>query len=293
MLGYLEIVLRVPVRVENDDRVGGGQVDAEAAGSRRQEEAKVLRSFGVEVFQRLASKLALDATVQSLEGKVAQLQVLADQVEHAHHLREDEHAVARFAQAHQQLVQQHQLSRAANQLLLGRKQNEQGRPSVNRFGSHSSSRTHLKVFRRAESRLALLRFGQKGVVAALLQLHDDVDKGGGRSFVALAQGRVVFGQDPLVILLLERRHVHAQDLLHFGRQRLLHVLFDAPQNVRLELFVQLGVALVRRVSVRLFERVPAFKPRRDQGQPSTSNLPKRLVLNFISCFTAQVFTFTI
>lgn len=39
----LDVVVGVPVGVEDDDGVGGGQVDAEAPGPRRQQEAELLR----------------------------------------------------------------------------------------------------------------------------------------------------------------------------------------------------------------------------------------------------------
>jgi hypothetical protein len=44
----LEILVRVPVGVEDDDGVGGLKVEAEASGSRRQQEDEVLRVRTVE-----------------------------------------------------------------------------------------------------------------------------------------------------------------------------------------------------------------------------------------------------
>ena len=52
-----------------------------------------------------------------LEGEAFGLQVLCQQVQHAHHLREDEDPVARLLEAHQQLVQQNQLTTALDQRL--------------------------------------------------------------------------------------------------------------------------------------------------------------------------------
>lgn len=45
----LQVHLRVPVRVEEDDDVGRGQVDAEAAGARRQHEDELGAALGVEL----------------------------------------------------------------------------------------------------------------------------------------------------------------------------------------------------------------------------------------------------
>lgn len=49
----------------------------------------------------------------------------------------------------------------------------------------------------------------------------------------------VAGEDPLVVLLLQGGHGHAQDALVLGRQALLHVLDHPPQQVRPQLRMQL------------------------------------------------------
>ena len=69
-------------------------------------------------------------------------------------------------------------------------------------------------------------------------------------------------EDPLVVLLLQRRHGHAQDALVLGRQAALHILDDAPQQVRPQLRMQLaqlpGTQRAYRVSAEC--RVPGFRP---------------------------------
>ena len=45
---YIPTHLRVPVRIVDDDRVGGGEVDAEAARARREDEDELGRVGGVE-----------------------------------------------------------------------------------------------------------------------------------------------------------------------------------------------------------------------------------------------------
>ncbi len=64
---YLEIILRIPVAVEYDDGVGGGEVDPQAARPRGQQKAKVLRAWGVEVINRVLAQVPLDPAVQPLE----------------------------------------------------------------------------------------------------------------------------------------------------------------------------------------------------------------------------------
>jgi hypothetical protein len=60
---YLEVVLWVPVAVKYDDGVGGGEIDAQAARPRRQQEAEVLRAGRVEVIDRVLAQLALYSAV--------------------------------------------------------------------------------------------------------------------------------------------------------------------------------------------------------------------------------------
>ena len=69
----LKIVLRVPVRVEDDDGVGCGEVDAQTSGSRRQQETEVFRVGRVEVVHGLLAEFTLDGAVQSLRQVTVQL----------------------------------------------------------------------------------------------------------------------------------------------------------------------------------------------------------------------------
>ena len=57
-------------------------------------------------------ELAADLELEAAHGEV-----VGQDVEHAHHLGEDEHAVAGVLESTQQLVQQEQLAAPANQLL--------------------------------------------------------------------------------------------------------------------------------------------------------------------------------
>ena len=57
------------------------------------------------------------AAVEPRGRVAARAAILLDQREHTHHLREDEHLVALGAQLGQQLVEQHELARAAHQPL--------------------------------------------------------------------------------------------------------------------------------------------------------------------------------
>ena len=76
------------------------------------------------------------------------------------------------------------------------------------------------------------------MIAALLELHHDVEERVDVAARALAQLFVVLGEHELVVALLNARHLDAQYLLDLGGQRLLDVLLDATQQVRLEFAMQ-------------------------------------------------------
>ncbi len=59
---YLQVLVRVPVRVIDDDGVGGCEVDAQAARARGQQEAEGVRAL-VEGFDGGLAVLPLDAAV--------------------------------------------------------------------------------------------------------------------------------------------------------------------------------------------------------------------------------------
>lgn len=66
--------------------------------------------------------------------------------------------------------------------------------------------------------------------------------------------------DSLVVLLLQSRHFHPQDLLHFGWQRFLHILLHSAQEKRLQDFVKALVAILSTFPVILLKILPELKP---------------------------------
>lgn len=75
--------------------------------------------------------------------------------------------------------------------------------------------------------------------------------------------------DSLVILFLQSRHFHPEDLLHFGWQRFLHILLHSAQEKWLQDFVKALVAVLSTFPVVLFKILPELKPgterRRKEG----------------------------
>jgi hypothetical protein len=72
----LQVVLRVPVRVEDDDGVGCGQVDAQPARPRGQQEGKVAGVWRVEVLHGLVAQLGGRGAVEALVLVAAQAHVV-------------------------------------------------------------------------------------------------------------------------------------------------------------------------------------------------------------------------
>tara|TARA_B100000768_G_C11156957_1_gene322813 strand:- start:56 stop:430 length:375 start_codon:yes stop_codon:yes gene_type:complete len=109
----LQVHLRVPVRVEEDDRVGALQVEAEAAGARGEHEYEVGRVGRVELRQQVAAVVTLGVAIEPQVAVPHHLAVLLEQVHELHHLREDEHPVPQRLELGQDAVEQLELARRA------------------------------------------------------------------------------------------------------------------------------------------------------------------------------------
>jgi hypothetical protein len=62
---HLEILVRIEVRVVNDDCVGGGKVDTDASGTRGEEEDEVLGARRVELVHVLLAMQLVDIAVEA------------------------------------------------------------------------------------------------------------------------------------------------------------------------------------------------------------------------------------
>ena len=111
---------RIPVRVVEDDRVGAGQIDADAARARAQYEAE----YALVVVEALHERLALLDGGRAVESQVlvaVVVEEVLEYVEHARHLGEDERAVRVGVQRAQQHVECLQLAAVVlDEALLGK-----------------------------------------------------------------------------------------------------------------------------------------------------------------------------
>ena len=84
----------------------------------------------------------------------------------------------------------------------------------------------------------------------------------------------------LVILLLQSRHLHPEDLFHFGRKGFLHILFDSPEEEGLQHLMETLVAILPPFPMVLFKIFPEFKPGNKTGQQLLQKQPGRGKNNF-------------
>ena len=103
-------------RVENDNRVCAGKVDAQAARARGEQEDEAAAVWLVEARDCRLARAGKHASVHALVGvdsKAVAAEVFKH-VQHAHHLAEDKHAVASRLQLRQHRIQQRKLARRRN-----------------------------------------------------------------------------------------------------------------------------------------------------------------------------------
>mmetsp|Transcript_20639 Transcript_20639/g.79043 ORF Transcript_20639/g.79043 Transcript_20639/m.79043 type:complete len:211 (-) Transcript_20639:787-1419(-) len=101
----LDVILGVPVAVVDHDSVGGGQVDAEAASPRGEEEDELRRARRVESVDPFLPVPARHAAVDAAELVALVDHVVFQHVQHPRHLREDQHSVPSLLQLRQHLVE--------------------------------------------------------------------------------------------------------------------------------------------------------------------------------------------
>lgn len=105
----LQIVLRVPIRVENDYYSSFGQVDSKATSSSREEENSELIVF-IKSLDCCNSILAFHTTGQNFIANLFQLEVFGYNVNHSFELGEYEHFVILFFIFVNKFIQKDQFS---------------------------------------------------------------------------------------------------------------------------------------------------------------------------------------
>mmetsp|Transcript_35796 Transcript_35796/g.114003 ORF Transcript_35796/g.114003 Transcript_35796/m.114003 type:complete len:263 (-) Transcript_35796:2645-3433(-) len=245
----LQVVLRVPVGVEHDNGVGRGQVDADTARSRSDDEDERL---GGRVGEAVDGRLPLaagDGAVEPLVSPAAPLHEVLDQVEHLGELGEEQDAVAVRLELGQQLVQQDQLARRLDQpvavarLVLILEPGPRGAPQLGVVVlGQGGRRAHRRLGRQLRQGRLLDLPDEPRVVAAVAEHHRDVVErhgpGVGRAD-PVEQQRAVLLEARAVAQLLQVGDLDVHERLLERVQALLDVGLLATQQVRLQQLVEL------------------------------------------------------
>uniref|UniRef100_A0AAG5DLD8 Uncharacterized protein n=1 Tax=Anopheles atroparvus TaxID=41427 RepID=A0AAG5DLD8_ANOAO len=219
----LQVHLRVPVGVIDDDHVGRGQVDAQPAGTRRQHEDELGAVLRVVVGDHVRAVLVRRLAIEPAVLVAAPVAKVLQDVQHARHLAEDEYARVLLLQLPEQLVEHHHLAGVLQQVVVGR-------------------------VRRA--RLGPVE--QVRVVGALAQLHEDVLQAHLLHLARPVHHVDVLHQDLGVPVALHLRQADEDLHLLLRQQPLLDLGLEPPQQERLQHGVQ---PLDQRVVVHALVRV--------------------------------------
>mmetsp|Transcript_56160 Transcript_56160/g.93276 ORF Transcript_56160/g.93276 Transcript_56160/m.93276 type:complete len:546 (+) Transcript_56160:1406-3043(+) len=245
----LQVRLWVPVRVVDDHRVGGHEVDAQPPRTRAEEEEEEVW-VGVEGLDAGLSVLLGDPAIDAAVPEPGGVEVVLQQVQEARHLREDQALVACLLQHGQHLVEQRELAALCDQglvvLLAVRRVVEVQVLDLPRDRLHDLP---LLAVWRAVTEVELLHdflhhllglgphhegvegLEQERVVADLPQLHHCVeDAGWPGPFLGLHQILEGLCADGVVPLQLLRSCAAVEHDLSLGGQVQSDVLLQAPQH---------------------------------------------------------------
>ena len=90
----LQVVMGVPVRIIDNDRVSSRQIQAQPACAGRKKHDESMEGRVVEPHDGSRAFSSLLGPIQTLVRMACVAHIVLDEIEHADHLREDEHLVA-------------------------------------------------------------------------------------------------------------------------------------------------------------------------------------------------------
>mmetsp|Transcript_30860 Transcript_30860/g.73325 ORF Transcript_30860/g.73325 Transcript_30860/m.73325 type:complete len:377 (-) Transcript_30860:2759-3889(-) len=201
----LHVAVGVEVRVVQNDRICGREVDALPARARREQEHEHCPVLIVELVDEALALVARDVSVDPHVRVSEEGEELLEDVEHRGELREDQDLGAILEQLRQDLLEEDELSRSAREkhvfCLLGR------------CGGDG-------------------RVEEVRVVAALAQLHQHVEeRNAAVVFVRTVEDPEVARQARGVVLALDGRKAHLHHPLDLGREfEALLVLLEPPEH---------------------------------------------------------------
>ena len=200
----MQIHLWIPIAVVQNDNVGRRQIDAKAAGARRQHEQELFAARRVKFVDLLLTQLVLSLTVEAAILVAAPPAIILENVEHSAHLREDENARALRLQLYEQFVEQMQLAAVLDEMLIGRKRRS-------RLGAVEEIR----------------------MIAAFAQMHENIHHARLLDLAGAVDNVEILHKNLRVPFALQLREADVDFDLLLRQKRLLDVRFDATQQERL------------------------------------------------------------
>ena len=116
----LEVCLRIPVTVEQDDDIGARQVDAQTTGACCKQEQELVAVWAVVFIDRSNAVFMDRAAVNPAVCILAEEAVVFENIKHAAHLAENQHTRAALLHLAQQLVEDVHLAAVVHQVLVRR-----------------------------------------------------------------------------------------------------------------------------------------------------------------------------
>lgn len=214
----LQVLMRIPIRVEDNDRVGFLQVETETTSTRGQQENKIVRIGIVENSEQITTLLGFGATIETQILEIAVDEIVLHDGHELSHLTKHEHTMSSLLELGQDAIEQ--LEFATRSINL--------RPVDDPVRVVQMNREFLFDVLKNER-----------MVADLSQLHDRVHQ---RLGAVLSVRRV--GQQHAVRLhvmiddALQRRHVAFYDILDLVGQLRLDLFLETTQQERSQHFVQ-------------------------------------------------------
>ncbi len=110
--------MRVPIGVVDDDHVGRGEVDTEAACARRQKENEFLTVWHIEFVDLSLAVLVRGVPIEATVLERAPETVVLEYVKTTTHLTEEQHSRALLLHFGQQFVQKYHLPAIFHQVVI-------------------------------------------------------------------------------------------------------------------------------------------------------------------------------
>ena len=197
----LQVHLRIPIRIENDDDVGLMEVDANTAGPRREYEDLLLALGILEVINAEVALVRRRLPVDSTIPIASNPQHVVKNVHELRHLAEDEYLAVFADQLRDQVVEDFELHRGVDNVV-----------SIN------------------ERWAGLHILEQVRMIAYLLELHQNIQQLNSIFVIPIIDCRDVSGEDPLVELLLQLGQSNGKMDLLLLWQCMLFLNLEAPEH---------------------------------------------------------------